>query len=1674
MRGKIGMIRKLGFNLIIFCMGLIAFIFAAVGVGVYSNDKSASAASKSNFGGGTGTLEDPFIVSTVSHFNAITTRLDAYFVQTENIDFSGEKFYPIGDLTHPFTGNYNGQQFLLSGIQVDGGDNLGVFSFVYSGGVVKNVRVNNSVFNGRTSIGAIAGENAGRIEGCYSDTTITAETYAGGIVGNNSGVVSQCVNASSVAANAMFAGGIAGTNTGKISDSYNRGSVTAEYYVGGIVALNNGANGNTQIDCVYNVGELSGNIKGNIAGDNLNGIINKGRFLEGTGIKSVAAFDTGSITDSKAMSASAFRTGEAIKDFINYDEHYMLLSGVNHPILKAEYVKVVSVEYSVGTSIKMHPGDEINIGAHTVPNHATASNVILSSESSVCAINGDSIKIGENAPVGTSLSIFGEADGVIGELKIEVIKIDVAAIKIKSEDDASTIVPGGCMKFNTEIFPSNSSIQDVKYDTTSPFAEIDIYGNLTVSLDAPIGLEFTVTAVAYDNISLMDEYRVRVVAAQVKSVTVANETTAFKVTESLKLTGYAVIENAEIYDINYMIVAEMTTAANARIIGDVLFADGLGEIAIVPEYDGFVGDTVIFTVLPEPVKSISFLNGNRFAVNDSLTLLVSVNPSNATYDEIKFAIIGENNVGATFNGNILTAASVGQIQIQASVGGVSEIINIFIEESAESVEITDIQLINDKFIISQSLLLQAVLTPSEAISNVYFEIANDGGTAATIVNGALIAKIPGIITLKAYTANYEKTLFVEALKVNVERVTFNNAERFKITESLKLNAVALPVNATYPTPVYEIVSSSAEGVTIENDILVAKSVGEIVIRAQADGIYSDEFIIHADKEPVTEVRLISSKTSFKHTESLMLSALALPMQATYRDIEFFVSSDPLETRATDKDKNINARIIENVLTADCPGIVTIIMRCDGRDYKQTIVVEKEPVQKIVELRTIVYSKNLSETQFRTSGQLDLTAYVYPANSTYQDLKYEILNNNCGAALSDEYARSGESGLVYLTAKLPGVVIVRVSSVDNPAIFTDYEIEVLEEYVSDIYFGLKELSKNTAYDFHLCETIDSFDGAVYNNYDEVYLLGGQSLIFNVFSYASNKEVDPTYSEYRLVYYITESDFLAEENGKQFDESNPYFNIENIFVLSPIQIGQGEYGESRYKYGTIWIVAVTDHGSEGSVASAAVKITIYPNDIEDLELMEVNSLGILETTSANAEGYEVIVKSNQFEFTKQLIKGVDYIAGVQLWLKLYKYSISSYDVTVNLLYNKMKNDDGSIYYDYRYQVKCNFNGIQATPKAQMLPIISDETYAAILVYDLYRSAYKFDENMNFDYGVKYVYIYGDEEVKHTNLNFTFDNYKDDNGSGNNAGYPVEITLHNIKFKANDNRDAIRVNANGMLKLNVIGRVEVYGGDGANGANGDNGYQNTKTSTSRRINYSYNGSSADIEWNPFGNVNGSNGKDGGPAGPKGESGQDGEDGHNGGFAIRLQGGGDYINNSELIMFELAHDATLMLVGGKGGDGGNGGNGDNGIGGIKGGDGGNGGTKYCVVYDEGGKGGNGGNGGDGADGGDAGAGGNAGRGGLGINAILPNNVICKNGEDGKIGIAGDPGKGGSKGGKGYGGKGGQGFYMIILVPVFYTGASGANGTSDGKDGKDGAAAESGTLKALSNNVDAYSGDII
>lgn len=70
---------------------------------------------------GSGTFDDPYLISTASDFYNIRYELDKYYIQTDDIDLSGyENFAPIGTTNFPFTGTYNGNLYTITNLKIDG------------------------------------------------------------------------------------------------------------------------------------------------------------------------------------------------------------------------------------------------------------------------------------------------------------------------------------------------------------------------------------------------------------------------------------------------------------------------------------------------------------------------------------------------------------------------------------------------------------------------------------------------------------------------------------------------------------------------------------------------------------------------------------------------------------------------------------------------------------------------------------------------------------------------------------------------------------------------------------------------------------------------------------------------------------------------------------------------------------------------------------------------------------------------------------------------------------------------------------------------------------------------------------------------------------------------------------------------------------------------------------------------------------------------------------------------------------------------------------------------------------------------------------------------------------------------------------------------------------------
>lgn len=260
-----------------------SFIFASAGAQVWDGTSAA-------WTEGSGSQQDPYIISTPQHLAYLNEQVDAgetyegkYFKLANDLDMGyseGQKFDPIGffdeyvnpddqsqmiDDSKYFRGVFDGNYKTIDNINVYYVDTqnsvggTGLFACIANGAEIKNLTVgSNSLVEGLDATGTFVGTmKGGLVSNCVNkaDMPDGAGWYQGGIVGlMNGGTVSGCIN------NAKISGltgvsGIVGYADGDlvIENCYNTNEISfTGMYSGGIVgSIDSG----TMRNC-YNVGRV--------------------------------------------------------------------------------------------------------------------------------------------------------------------------------------------------------------------------------------------------------------------------------------------------------------------------------------------------------------------------------------------------------------------------------------------------------------------------------------------------------------------------------------------------------------------------------------------------------------------------------------------------------------------------------------------------------------------------------------------------------------------------------------------------------------------------------------------------------------------------------------------------------------------------------------------------------------------------------------------------------------------------------------------------------------------------------------------------------------------------------------------------------------------------------------------------------------------------------------------------------------------------------------------------------------------------------------------------------------------------------------------------------------------------------------------------------------------------
>ncbi|MDR1980677.1 MAG: fimbrillin family protein [Tannerellaceae bacterium] len=229
--------------------------------------------------------------------------LSGKYKQENDIDLLDEDWVPIGTGATLFTGEYDGGEYDIANLKIDGtASTVGLFG-IANNATLRNIHLVSGSVAGVDGVGSLCGRAYGNtsIDNCHSGVDVTGTTYnAGGFCGMayHNSTVTSCIYMGKVKGENNV-GGILGTSGQtnsniKIINCENRGDIEGNTNVGGILGLAyfREQSTNVEVTACRNSGTVAntGNNTGGIVGSNSNNI--------NSVLTVTACYNTGAVSNS--------------------------------------------------------------------------------------------------------------------------------------------------------------------------------------------------------------------------------------------------------------------------------------------------------------------------------------------------------------------------------------------------------------------------------------------------------------------------------------------------------------------------------------------------------------------------------------------------------------------------------------------------------------------------------------------------------------------------------------------------------------------------------------------------------------------------------------------------------------------------------------------------------------------------------------------------------------------------------------------------------------------------------------------------------------------------------------------------------------------------------------------------------------------------------------------------------------------------------------------------------------------------------------------------------------------------------------------------------------------------------------------------------------------------------
>lgn len=281
-----------------------------INMGAYGGTVEASLSPSeihAKYGGGRGTVEDPYLIYTAEHMNAIGADMDnwnSHFKLMADIDLKDlgdSSFNLIGNGSQSFLGVFDGNRHSISNLtySITGNEELNDDAIIVNFGLFRSINDPNAMIRdlrlvnpdiGPDStcamrvwhVGALVGSlGSGTVSNCQVEGgQVQGDGRTGGLAGFNRGTISDCYTTCRVQQAEQrslmsdsesqdrreFFGGLVGVNLGEISRSYAVGEISGERKIGGLVGEDYGIISNSWSDS-----DVSGEL-------DIGGLVGKNRY----------------------------------------------------------------------------------------------------------------------------------------------------------------------------------------------------------------------------------------------------------------------------------------------------------------------------------------------------------------------------------------------------------------------------------------------------------------------------------------------------------------------------------------------------------------------------------------------------------------------------------------------------------------------------------------------------------------------------------------------------------------------------------------------------------------------------------------------------------------------------------------------------------------------------------------------------------------------------------------------------------------------------------------------------------------------------------------------------------------------------------------------------------------------------------------------------------------------------------------------------------------------------------------------------------------------------------------------------------------------------------------------------------------------------------------------------